>query len=107
MSVVATAASIIARYGKTMTLIRPGETDLSLKGKRLAGSITEAGGTSRQQEFQVLISTTELLASDWANKAPSADTDQIMVDGKLCALLDAQPRSEGNIVAMYDLTVAG
>ncbi len=108
MSVAASAARMVALYGQTMTLRRPGETDLPLKGKRLPrGVLVSAGNTATQQEMTVLIAPTELAASTWTIKVPSASTDRLVVDGRARTILDVQPRLEGDTVALYDLLVAG
>ncbi|WP_295135699.1 hypothetical protein [uncultured Reyranella sp.] len=108
MSIVAAVSRIIDQHGETMTLQRAGHTDLAVKGKRVAGGSTEPiGGTARQQEFDVKLSLTQLLASAWASKAPSASTDSIVIDGRVRAILDVRPLRHGADVAAYVLTVAG
>lgn len=106
MSLVADAAAMISEMGKTMTLSRTGETDISVKGKRTSGDLATEGGSSTQQTFRVMVAPTELLASAWATKTPLVD-DLITVDGRARAVLDVQPRADGESVAMYELTVAG
>lgn len=107
MSATTGALRMLARYGQTLTLIRAGETDLSLKGKRIPGSLVDTGNSATQQEFRVKIAPTELLASTWAVKEPSANGDALMVDGRPRTVLDVKPLREGETVALYELLVAG
>lgn len=107
MGLVDTCAAVIQEHGETMTLARTGETSISLKGKRLSGALYDAGNSATQQHFRVLIAPTELAASGWSSKVPSADTDLLTVGGRRRRILDVQPRSDGDTVAMYELTVAG
>jgi len=103
----AAASRIIDQHGESMTLQRDGHTDLAVKGKRLAGGSTvPIGGTARQQEFEVKLSTTQLQASAWASKAP-AMTDSIVIASRARTILDVQPLKDGDDVAAYVLTVAG
>ncbi len=105
---IAAAARIIDQHGETMTLKREGHTDLAVKGKRLAGgSVAPTGGTATQQDFDVKLSTTQLQASSWASKVPSASTDSIAIDGRTRTILDVQPLKDGDVVAAYVLAVAG
>ena len=108
MGPAAAASRIIDQHGETMTLKREGHTDLAVKGKRLAGgSIAPIGGTAAQQDFDVKLSTTQLLASSWVSKVPSASTDSIAIDGRTRTILDVQPLKDGDAVAAYVLAVAG
>jgi hypothetical protein len=100
-------AAVLDEHGDTMTLKRAGETDLAVKGKRVGGTLVDAGNTATQEEFQIRLSKTQLLASSWATKEPSADSDSIVVDSRLRTILDAQPRGDAGVVAFYLLTVAG
>lgn len=105
---IAAAARIIDAHGESMTLKREGHTDLAVKGKRLAGgSVVPISGTATQQDFDVKLSTTQLLASSWVSKVPSASTDSIVVDGWTRSILDVQPLKDGDVVAAYVLSVAG
>lgn len=110
MSLAANAARMIARKGETMTLNRTDGTSITLKAKRI-GSTLEAVGNASQQSFRVRIATTELNASDWAVKVPSAGGDgagdTLTVDGRTRAVLDVLPLRDGDTVAMYELEVAG
>lgn len=104
----AAASRIIDRHGESMTLQRDGHTALAVKGKRLAGgSIVPTGNTATQQEFAVKLSTTQLQASSWVSKVPSASTDSIVIAGRTRTILDVQPLKDGDDVAAYVLTVAG
>ncbi len=107
MSLAANAARMIANRGATMTLSRAGETDLSVKGVRQDGTLIDAGNTATQQEFKVRIAPTELLASAWASKVPSADSDTLTVAGRVRSVLDVEPIYDGDTLAIYELTVAG
>ena len=108
MGPAAAASRIIDQHSETMTLKREGHTDLAVKGKRLAGgSIAPIGGTAAQQDFDVKLSTTQLLASSWVSKVPSASTDSIVIDGRVRTILDVQPLRDGDVVAAYVLAVAG
>lgn len=101
------AARTIDRHGETMTLIRSGETDLSVKGKRQSGAIEEVGsGTAVQQTFTVKLSPTQLQASSWAVKVPKR-TDVLNVDGRARKVLDVRPVRDGDTLALYELAVAG
>lgn len=107
MTLAANAAAMIAERGSTMTLQRSGETDISLKGVRQDGGLQEAGNTATQQQFRVRIAPTELQASAWASKVPSADSDTLVVDGRRRTVLDVDPIYDGDTLAMYEITVAG
>lgn len=107
MSLAANAARMIARKGETITLNRDGETSITLKGKRSASGSLDAVGNTSQQGFKVRISTTELAASDWAVKAPSASGDTLTVGGRIRAVIDVTPLKDGETVAMYEIEVAG
>lgn len=100
-------AAIIAEHGQDMTLKRAGETDLPVKGKRIPGALVDTGNSGTQQQFRVKIAPTELLASTWAVKVPSANGDSLRVDGRDRAVLDVIPLREGETVALYELLVAG
>jgi hypothetical protein len=108
MSLADNAARMIAERGETMTLSRTDETDISLKGKRMIRGHDDiaTGGTSAQQEFRLRIATTELLASAWTDKRVKR-SDTITVAGRVRSILDARPISDGDTIAMYELTVAG
>lgn len=102
------AARLILKHGETMTLSREGEaTTITLKGKRIAGTTEETGGSSEQQRFRVKIAPTELLASAWASKVPSASTDTLTVGGRVRAVDDVRPLGDGDVVALYELEVVG
>lgn len=101
------AAAIIAEHGQAMTLKREGESDLPLMGKRIPGSLADTGNSGTQQQFRVKVAPTELLASTWAVKVPSANGDSLVVDGRERAVLDVIPLREGESVALYELLVAG
>ena len=101
-------ARIIAAHGETMTLSREGEaTTISLKGKRIPGSTDDVGGSAKAQRFRVKIAPTELLASAWASKAPSASTDTLTVGGRARTVVDWKPLGDGDTVALYELEVVG
>lgn len=100
-------AATFTDHGKTMTLERAGESDLDVMGKRLGGSLDEAGNSATQQQFRLLISNAELAASTWNPKEPSADTDTVMVNGRRRKILNAEPREHDGVIAMWELTVAG
>jgi len=104
---IAAVSRIIDLHGETMTLHRDGHTSLDVRGKRLAGgSAVPTGNTATQQEFDVKLSTTQLLASSWTNKAP-ASTDSIVIANRTRTILDVQPLRDGEVVVAYVLTVAG
>lgn len=107
MSASDSALRMLAKYGQAMTLKRDGESDLPVKGKRIPGSLTETGNSGTQQQFRVKVAPTELLASTWAVKVPSANGDSLVVDGRERAVLDVIPLREGESVALYELLVAG
>lgn len=103
----AAASRIIDLHGESMTLQREGHTALAVKGKRIGGGSTApVGGAAKHQYFDVKLSTTQLQASAWANKAP-AYTDSIVIDGRTRTVLDVQPLKDGDVIAAYVLTVAG
>lgn len=106
MSLSITVADLIARFGQTMTLKRAGETDLSLKGKRIGGTTDDVGGSAAQQVLRVKIGTSELLASNWATKEPKRK-DTLVFDGRERTVLDVRPLRDGETVALYELDVAG
>ena len=101
------AAAIIAEHGETMTLARSTEaTTISLKGKRIGGTIEGAGGSSARQVFRIKIAPTELLASAWTVKAP-ARKDTITVNSRVRLVESARPISDGDTVCLYELEVVG
>lgn len=101
-------ADVIAAHGETMTLSRQGEaTTISLRGKRIPGSTDDVGGSAEQQRFRVKIAPTELLASAWATKVPSASTDTLFVGGRPRTVVDVRPLGDGDVVALYELEVVG
>lgn len=105
-------ARLIRKHGETMTLSRSSEaTTISLKGKRITGGSLDRLGNSDQQSFRVLIAPTELLASAWASKEPTAGgegpADTLTVDDRARNVLDVRPRRDGDVVALYELEVAG
>lgn len=106
MSIAATAVRMIRRHGAAMMLKRTGETDLTLKGKRIPGTLVETGGSAAQQRFDVKIETAELLASAWSSKAPRR-SDRLTVDGRDRTVENAVPLLEGDTVVLYRLTVSG
>ncbi|WP_289294518.1 hypothetical protein [uncultured Reyranella sp.] len=107
MSATDAALRMLAKYGQAMTLKREGESDLPVKGKRIPGALVDAGNSGTQQQFRVKIAPTELLASAWTVKVPSANGDSLRVDGRDRAVLDVIPLREGETVALYELLVAG
>ena len=107
MSATSAAHRMLGKYGQTMVLKRAGESDLPLKGKRIPGSLVDTGNSTAQQQFRVKIRPTELLASAWAVKEPSAKGDTLHVDGRERTVRDVFPLREGESVALYELLVAG
>jgi len=105
-SMKAAVARILAAHGESMTLKREGSTSIAVKAKRLPGSIESIGGSAVQQEFRVRLGTAELAASGWSPAAP-VRTDSIVIDGRERSIHDVQPLRDGDVVFMYDLTVAG
>lgn len=104
-------AAVIAEHGETMILARSTEgTTITLMGKRVGGGL-DALGNAEQQTFRVLIGTAEIAASAWASKVPTAGGagpgDTIMVGGRTRNVLDVKPRGDGDVVALYELEVAG
>ena len=90
-----------------MTLKREGEAStVTLRGKRLPGSVTYIGGSAVQQEFRVKIGTSELSSSAWTSKAPVRH-DSIVIDGRERSILDVRPLGDAGTVALYELLVAG
>ena len=107
MSLVDVAARMIDRHGESMVLKRGGQTDITLKGKRLTGNTADIGnGGAVQQEFRVKIGVSELAASTWAVKKPVRG-DRIAIGGRDRMVLDATPLSDGGVVALYELQVSG
>lgn len=100
-------AAIIAKQGRAMTLRRAGESDLAVRGVRQEGASIEAGNTATQQVFKVRITPTELLASSWASKVPASSGDVLVVEGRIRTVIEVEPIHDGDVLAMYDLTVAG
>lgn len=106
----ARVAKALARHGEAMTLKRAGETDLPVRGKRAGGGL-DAVGNAEQQDFKIIIGTAELAASAWAVKEPTSGGegpgDTIIVGGRTRNILDVKPRGDGDVVALYELEVAG
>lgn len=101
-------AAVMAEHGETVTLSRSGEaTTISLKGKRIQGALDSIGGSADHQQFTVLISTTELLASSWSSKVPSSSTDTLTVGGRVRTVIDCRPMGDADVVAGYELVVVG
>lgn len=109
MSLAASAARMLARSADTtMVLAREGElTTITLKGRRIGGTTEAVGNSATEQRFRVKIGTAELLASAWATKVPSANTDTITVDGVPRTVVDVRPIKDGATTALYELEVAG
>lgn len=108
MSLFDTAARFVAARGENMTLARVGEaTTISLKGKRIAGTTDDVGGSAEQQRFRVKIGTAELQASAWATKVPSSGTDTLTVGGRVRTVVDVRPLGDGDTVGLYELEVVG
>ena len=112
MSLARNAARMIARKGETMTLNRPGETSVDVKGKRIGGTLAEVGNTD-QQRFRVKIGGAALAGSGWASTIPTkggdgvTGGDTLTIGGRVHAILDVHPLSDGETVAVYELEVAG
>ena len=108
MSVLDTAAALLAEYGDSYTLAREGEgTTVTLKGRRFGGSTERVGaGTAEQQVFRVKVGTAELLASAWSSKVPKRG-DKITIDSRARTVRDARPIKEGSTTGLYELEVAG
>ena len=101
------AGRLVALHGEAMTLKREGEAStITLRGKRVPGTVADIGGSAAQQEFRIKIGTTELAASPWASKVPVRH-DSIVVDGRERSILDVRPLGDAGIVALYELLVAG
>lgn len=99
---------IIRQHGESMTLTRSSEgTTITLKGKRTLGGTESLGNTAEQQLFRVRIGLRELAASAWAVKVPNATGDTLTVGGRVRAILNVQPLSDGATVAGYALEVEG
>lgn len=108
MSIANSVSGIIDRHGEAMTLKRTGEADLPVIGKRISGgALADIGNSATEQVFRIRLSTTQLGASGWAVKVPSADTDLIVVGGRTRKVLDAMPMGDGGTVACWMLEVAG
>ena len=105
-SMKASVGRILAARGESMTLKREGATSIAVKAKRLQGSIESIGGSAVHQEFRVRLGTAELAASSWSPAAP-VRTDSIVIDDRERSILDVRPLRDGDVVYMYDLTVAG
>lgn len=106
MSVYETAARFIEEHGETMVLSRSGETGLAVKGKRYANGTEDLGNSATQQVFRVKIGTTELAGSAWSIKAPK-NGDRLTVDSRARTVRDVLPLKDGDVVALYELEVAG
>lgn len=108
MSLAKTSRRMLDRAGDSATLARDGEgTTITLKARRIGGSIEELGGvTAAQQVFRVKIGATEIEASAWSVKAPKRG-DRLTIGGRARAVLDVQPIKERMAVALYELEVAG
>lgn len=102
------AAAVVREHGETMILSREGEaTTISLKGKRIAGTTDDVGGSAVAQRFRVKIAPTELLASAWSSKVPSANTDTLTIGGRARTVVDVRPLGDGDVVALYEIEVVG
>lgn len=102
------AAAIIAEHGETMVLARASEAStVTLKGKRIPGAADPVGGSAEQQRLRVKIAPTELLASAWTSKVPSAAGDTLTVAGRPRTVVDVSTLGDGDEVALYELEVVG
>lgn len=99
-------ARIMAAHGESMTLKREGAPSLAVKAKRLQGTTDSIGGSAVQQEFRVRLGASELAASTWSPAAP-VRTDSIVIEGRERSILDVRPVRDGDVVHLYELTVAG
>ena len=107
MRLVAEVNTILQEHGEAMILRRESEVStVTLKGKRLPGTVADISGSAAQQEFRVRIGTSELAASSWASKAP-VRSDSIVVAGRERSILDVRPLGDAGTVALYELLVAG
>lgn len=101
-------AAIIAEHGETMVLARATEAStVTLKGKRIPGTTDTVGGSAEQQRFRVQIAPTELAASAWASRVPSAAGDTLTVAGRPRTIVDVFTLGDGDEVALYELEVVG
>ena len=107
MNLVTEVNAILQEHGEAMTLKREGEgSTVTLRGKRLPGTVADIGGSAAQQEFRVKIGTTELVVSSWASKTP-VRSDSIVIDGRERSILDVRPLGDAGTVVLYELSVAG
>ena len=107
MSLVAEVNAILQEHGEAMTLKREGEAStITLRGKRVLGTVADIGGSAAQQEFRVKIGTAELVVSSWASKTP-VRSDSIVIDGRERSILDVRPLGDAGTVVLYELSVAG
>ncbi len=107
MNLVTEVNAIMQEHGEAMTLKREGEAStVTLRGKRLPGTVADIGSSAAQQELRIKIGTTELAASSWASKAP-VRSDSIVVAGRERSILDVRPLGDAGTVALYELLVAG
>lgn len=110
MTLAKTAARMLARSSESATLARNAPTaegtTITLKARRIVGTLDPLNNAAAQQSFRVKIGTAELLASAWTTKAP-ARGDTLTIGGKVRKVLDARPIKDGATVALYELEVAG
>lgn len=107
MGIAVNAGRLIAKHGEVMTLSRSGNTDITLRGKRIPGALDDVGGSAKHQRFRVKIGVAELNASAWSSKVPSAFGDTLTVDGIPRVIDDVRPLGDGGVVALYELEVVG
>lgn len=105
-SMKAAVARILAGHGESMTLKREGSASIAVKAKRLQGVTDSIGGSAVQQEFRVRLGTAELAASGWSPAEP-VRTDSIVIGDRERSILDVRPLRDGDVVHLYELTVAG
>lgn len=106
MGAVTSARRMIDTRGEAMTLKRAGETDLPVMGKRLTGSIEDAGGSAARQSFRIKLSTTQLAASAWVSKVVTRK-DSIVVGTRTCTIENAEPINDSGETALWFLEVVG
>lgn len=102
-------AAVLGEHGETMTLQRTGQSDLSVKGKRLrpggAGS-SQAVGAVAQNMITVKISNAEIAAASWPG--PPRKGDKLVMGGRTYTLeADSDVRGDAGTTLAHFLVVKG
>jgi hypothetical protein len=102
--------SAIETYGRAMTLRRRvgttnAYTSVPIKGIFRSYTPGELVGGIAQGDARVVIANKEMAAAAWP--APPTKGDQLVIAGRIWALMGAYPRTLGEVVLVYEIWCRG